>query len=135
MEETRIVVCTAVVVTRDVYVLLLRRSPDASSWPGQWTFPGGRLEPGEGLRDCAARELIEETGLRLPSLELLTVTECDSSRGRMIGIVYRGHCYHGETPVNREPESHDAMGWFPFRMLPEPLMEGTRVVLAKLIEY
>ena len=29
-----------------------------------WTFPKGKLEPGESFEDCALREVLEETGLR-----------------------------------------------------------------------
>jgi len=35
-------------------------------------LPAGRLEPGEKPEDCAARELLEETGLKAGSLKLLT---------------------------------------------------------------
>ncbi|MGH9089358.1 MAG: NUDIX hydrolase [Acidimicrobiales bacterium] len=29
-----------------------------------WTFPKGKLEPGESFEECAYREVVEETGLR-----------------------------------------------------------------------
>ncbi|WP_344491059.1 NUDIX hydrolase [Nonomuraea monospora] len=35
-----------------------------------WDIPGGHLEPGESLAQAAARELYEETGLRLPPSDL-----------------------------------------------------------------
>lgn len=30
---------------------------------GLWTFPGGRVEPGEKMMEAVERELLEETGL------------------------------------------------------------------------
>jgi len=40
-----------------------RRMPP---FDGYHAFPGGKVEPGESARDCAARELCEETGITLP---------------------------------------------------------------------
>ena len=42
-------------------VLFLRRS-DKGDHPGEWCFPGGRLEQGETTRAAAIREVLEETG-------------------------------------------------------------------------
>jgi len=39
-------------------VLLIRRSDN-----GRWAFPSGTMELGETVRDCAIREVREETGL------------------------------------------------------------------------
>lgn len=50
---------------RDAEVLLVRRGKPPSK--GLWCFPGGSLELGETLADCAVRETQEETGVVLRS--------------------------------------------------------------------
>jgi dATP pyrophosphohydrolase len=47
--------------------LLLHRADSGAEYEGDWawTTPSGGLEPGETIDECAARELLEETGLRL----------------------------------------------------------------------
>lgn len=42
--------------------LLLARHEKPSRAP-YWVLPGGRLEPGERIPECATREVLEETGL------------------------------------------------------------------------
>ena len=44
-------------------VLLTRRSVHLSSHRGEMSFPGGRVDPGEGYVDAALREAHEEVGL------------------------------------------------------------------------
>jgi len=51
-------------------VLILRRS-DAAGDVASWCLPGGRVEYGETIKEAAARELHEETGLRLRRCRLL----------------------------------------------------------------
>lgn len=44
-------------------VLLVKRGIEPSY--GLWAIPGGTLKLGETLQDCAAREILEETGIRI----------------------------------------------------------------------
>lgn len=54
---------SAVITDSDGRVLLVRRGNDPQR--GRWSVPGGRVEAGESLRQAAAREALEETGLRV----------------------------------------------------------------------
>lgn len=46
-------------------LLLTRRSRNLRNHPGQWAFPGGRVEPGETLIEAALREMHEEVNVDL----------------------------------------------------------------------
>ncbi len=48
-------------------LLLTRRSAALRNHPGQWAFPGGRVDPGETAVETALREMHEEVSLRLPA--------------------------------------------------------------------
>lgn len=63
----------AAVVAREGRLLLVRhQKPDRAPY---WVLPGGRLEPGETIPACAAREVDEETGLRAAFSGVLYVGE------------------------------------------------------------
>lgn len=61
----------AVVCLYHDQVLLVQRDREPNR--GRWSFPGGRIEPGETARDAAARETLEETGIRVRVLDVVDV--------------------------------------------------------------
>jgi len=68
----------SVVIVADGAILLVQRGHEPQL--GRWSVPGGRQEPGETLRQTAAREAYEETGLEVrigAELWNLTITDGD----------------------------------------------------------
>jgi len=51
----------SVALVRKTDLLLIQRA--RAPMEGLWTLPGGRLEPGETIEQCAQREVREELGL------------------------------------------------------------------------
>ena len=66
-----IVAVAAVVFDPKNRVLLVRRGKDPGK--GAWGIPGGAVELGEDLEAALRRELMEETGIEVDPLEIITV--------------------------------------------------------------
>ena len=64
----------------DAALLLTRRSAQLRKHPGQWAFPGGRLDPGEHPEQTARREMHEEVHV---------AAAADSVLGRLDDFVTR----------------------------------------------
>jgi ADP-ribose pyrophosphatase YjhB (NUDIX family) len=117
-------------------VLLVRRADN-----GTWAMPAGMMELGESLRDCAVREVREETGLVAEELTPFAVyTRAPTAGPDMYGHTYqhitltvRVDAYAGEL-LHTTDETTDA-GWFPPGALPEPLREGVRRTLTDLAAF
>lgn len=56
-------------------LLLTRRSSKLRNHPGQWAFPGGRLDEGETLIEAALREMREEIYVDVPEDAVLGVLD------------------------------------------------------------
>ncbi len=59
------------IVVKKGKVLLVKRGIEPSK--GLWAIPGGTLKLGETLQECAAREIFEETGIKIKVGECIYV--------------------------------------------------------------
>ena len=59
------------ITVKDEKVLLVKRGVEPSK--GLWAIPGGTLKLGETLQKCAAREILEETGIKIKVGECIYV--------------------------------------------------------------
>lgn len=69
----RPVIGVGAVVRHGESVLLICRALPPRA--GQWSIPGGRLEPGETPCEAVAREVLEETGVTVRDVGFLTTVD------------------------------------------------------------
>ena len=90
------------IVDRDGALLLVRHEkPDREPY---WVLPGGRLEPGETIPECAERELLEETGLEGQFVGVLYVSEFISEGRHTVDVTVRAETPVGEARLGSDPE-------------------------------
>ena len=64
-------ICGAIVVDDSGRMAMVK---EGKQWArGKWSFPGGKLEQGEGLSEAAVREVREETGIDAKILGLIGI--------------------------------------------------------------
>ncbi len=103
-------------------VLLLKRGTGGDH-PGEWCFPGGKVEEGEFVEDAARRETLEEVGYTV------------MGAARRIGHNEMGDTHFTTFAKNVpqfEPvlnEEHTEFMWAPLDALPEPMHPGVLLTL------
>jgi 8-oxo-dGTP diphosphatase len=88
------IAAAGVVCLRGTEVLLIRRG--APPRLGEWSLPGGRIEPGERAADAALRELREETGVEAELTGLLDVIDGLFPPRHYLLVDYAAHWLSGE---------------------------------------
>jgi ADP-ribose pyrophosphatase YjhB (NUDIX family)/GNAT superfamily N-acetyltransferase len=127
---------SVVIRDRDGRLLLVKRADD-----GTWCLPGGRLEPGESLTDCAVRECREETGLTVVVTGLFGVysdprdqvhTYPDGDRIQVTAVAFSAEVLGGE-PAAVDPLEITASAYFAPSELPPQIMGCDAPIVADAV--
>jgi 8-oxo-dGTP diphosphatase len=118
--EHRPQVGVGVLVIRAGSVLLGKRR--GAHGAGSWAAPGGKLDFGESIEDCARRELREETGLLASTIELGPYTSdvFEDCGEHYVTIFAIARDVEG-VPQCLEPEKCGGWSWHRWSDLPHPL--------------
>lgn len=110
----------AVIIAREGRVLLLKRK--GSHGAGTWAPPGGHLEFGETLEECAMRETLEETGLVISDVQFVAITSdvFASEQKHYLTVWMEGTHTSGQAAV-AYPDKVEEVAWVPWDELPQPL--------------
>ncbi|CAH7305978.1 NUDIX domain-containing protein [Vibrio sp. 070316B] len=110
----------AAVIFREGRILLGERI--GSHGANTWATPGGHLELGESIEECAQRETLEETGLEVGDFKKLGFTnDIFEKEGKHYVTLYVVATSTSSEPQVMEPHQCKQWQWFDLDELPEPL--------------
>ena len=118
-----------VLVLKDGKVLLTKRK--GTHGKGEWAFPGGHLEYGESIEECARRECREEAGIEIKNVKFVRVSNMKKYGKHYvdIGIVAE---WSAGNPEVREPKKTGYWDWYDVENLPRPLFGAIEQTLEAL---
>ena len=92
---------SAVFAERDGLILILKRAVGEAT--GGWYLPSGAVDRGEGVEECAGRELFEECGLSASGpLTCVAVAHMHVYGHDSLQVLYRCDCPEGEVTLSHE---------------------------------
>ena len=110
---------------RKLNILLVKRKDD-----GLWAIPGGFLQKGESLNQCAERELKEETGITVPYLEQFEnfSNPIRDPRTQVISVAFIAIHPSGKLKLKADTDVSD-VNWFDYEMIPELAFDHNEICI------
>jgi 8-oxo-dGTP diphosphatase len=128
IEEKRPRVGVGVIIKKDGKILLHKRKN--AHGDGSWSCPGGHLEFGESVADCAVRETAEEAGITIRNIrDWIYTNDFFETEGKHYITIYVIADYESGEPQIMEPKKCECWEWFGWENLPSPLFLPLQNVL------
>ncbi len=119
-----------VIIINDGLVLVGKRRN--SHGEGCWQFPGGHIDFGETVEAAAAREVLEETGLRVTNLRRGPYTnDVFREEGKHYITLFILADYAGGQVVVKEPDKCEGWQWVEWEKIPRPLFLPMQNLMAQ----
>jgi 8-oxo-dGTP diphosphatase len=113
------------VIARGGKLLVLKRASTMAYKPGSWDLPGGHLKIGESFEECLAREIEEETGLKISAARLLGI---HNSIGPYLQAIFGCEVVGEAREIQLRPREHVEARWVILTELEQleliPYLEG-----------
>jgi len=116
-----------------LFVLLIKQK--YGSLKNRWALPGGFVKDNEPLKEAVTRELFEETGVKLTSLEQLFTFGDDIKRDprfRVISVAYFGTVNPKQLKIAAGTDAIEVK-WFEINSIPK-LAFDHKIILKKAFE-
>lgn len=129
------VTADCIVITKEAEpkVLLIERGDEP--FKGCWAFPGGFMNMDETTEQCAIRELVEETGLKVSEVHQIgAYSKVDRDpRGRTVTVAYLA-IVDAPMAVCGQDDAAKAQ-WFPLSALPELAFDHDEIMQDAIKKY
>ena len=113
------------------FLMLHRNKKPNDVHAGKWIGVGGKLERGETPQECAAREILEETGLTIRHPKLVGVKNWHTDEGvRYIVFCYKATEFSGQIHSTEEGE----ISWVDKDSLPQLELAYDMLELLRMME-
>jgi 8-oxo-dGTP diphosphatase len=142
MKEKMPGVGVGVMLVRGGKVLLGKRHSDPERadselhGEGTWTLPGGKMRFQETFEECAAREVLEETGIRIDAsgMKFVSVSNDRARDAHFVTLCFLCGEFEGQAEV-KEPDEIVEWKWFPLDGIPIPMFQPSEKAIKNYLEH